>query len=232
MIYYKTLDYLSVRTEPTTAAERLGIIRPNMVVYGLDESVEDASGIIWNKVYAPLLSGFWREGYVAESYNTNDLLRPFVPHVQLGSPFPHGCSVTQLFAENPSSYSWLDMVGHNGIDLSGGFRSVVHAIAFGVVMLGQDAGYGKYVRIEGESLITVYAHLDEHRIAHGVYAQAGQVIGTQGNTGNSSATHLHIDIRKKSDMAENGFKGRVDPFPYLDRSRFLFPAYCKLLQWK
>ena len=42
---------------------------------------------------------------------------------------------------------------------------------------------------------TEYMHLDSILVGYGDVAR-GQVIGTMGNTGNSSGTHLHFTVRK------------------------------------
>ncbi|MDO4459469.1 MAG: M23 family metallopeptidase [Clostridia bacterium] len=77
--------------------------------------------------------------------------------------------------------------------------------------------YGNLVIIEHEpfwsgpiqiTLQTYYAHLSEIKVQWGQEVKRGQVIGTSGNSGNSSGPHLHYEIR------ENG--ARVNPFKYID----------------
>ena len=55
-----------------------------------------------------------------------------------------------------------------------------------------------------------YAHLDEHRVSPGTYVQAGEPIGTVGNTGNARTTapHLHFGIYRRG-------SGAIDPFPFV-----------------
>jgi murein DD-endopeptidase MepM/ murein hydrolase activator NlpD len=43
--------------------------------------------------------------------------------------------------------------------------------------------------------MTVYAHILENLVKVGDWVEQGQVIGTVGSTGRSSAPHLHFEIR-------------------------------------
>jgi len=101
---------------------------------------------------------------------------------------------------------------HAGIDLCGGFGAPVRSILDGRVTrvvnhfasndgwLGHPGGFGNVVFIEHEGgIVTVYAHLMSNVTVHmGERVNAGQVIGFQGNSGNSSGTHLHFEWRENS----------------------------------
>lgn len=99
--------------------------------------------------------------------------------------------------------------GHQGYDLVGyknGFATNIQvaSIAEGKVThagpgTGSYASYGNYVEIEVGNLLYHYAHLaviDEH-ISIGATIPKGTVLGIMGNTGVSTGTHLHLDIRNK-----------------------------------
>ncbi len=47
----------------------------------------------------------------------------------------------------------------------------------------------------GGTIFVMYAHLAERRVQDGQTLAPGQVIGTCGNTGNSEAPHLHLEVR-------------------------------------
>ena len=90
---------------------------------------------------------------------------------------------------------------HRGIDmvLSDGN---IHPTKEGVVVFaGVKSGYGKCVDIEHRkegalgSVITHYAHLDKIFVSQGQYVTKQDVIGIQGNTGQSTGYHLHYEIR-------------------------------------
>ena len=56
-----------------------------------------------------------------------------------------------------------------------------------------DASYGNYVVIEKDGYITKYAHMDTLSVSTGQVVTHGTVIGTTGNTGSSTGSHLHIE---------------------------------------
>lgn len=59
-------------------------------------------------------------------------------------------------------------------------------------------GYGNLIIIRHDNgLETFYAHLSEMNVKPGDWVTAGQVIGKGGNTGRSTGSHLHYEIRYK-----------------------------------
>ena len=61
---------------------------------------------------------------------------------------------------------------------------------------GWERVYGRVVKIwPPDDLMTVYAHNLENLVKVGDWVDQGQVIGTVGSTGRSSAPHLHFEIR-------------------------------------
>ena len=59
-------------------------------------------------------------------------------------------------------------------------------------------GYGNLIIIRHDNgLETFYAHLSEINVKPGDWVTAGQVIGKGGNTGRSTGSHLHYEIRYK-----------------------------------
>ena len=59
-------------------------------------------------------------------------------------------------------------------------------------------GYGNLIIIRHDNgLETFYAHLSETNVKPGDWVTAGQIIGKGGNTGRSTGSHLHYEIRYK-----------------------------------
>ena len=122
--------------------------------------------------------------------------------------------ITQVFGEHPDWYAAWGLSGHEGLDYSATVGTHVKAAHAGTVTRGSDpTGYGLYIAIEGPEVRTMYAHLSQ-QIAVGSVA-AGDVIGLSGNTGNSTGPHLHFGVRPKPTAWGNGYKGYVDPEPWL-----------------
>jgi murein DD-endopeptidase MepM/ murein hydrolase activator NlpD len=87
---------------------------------------------------------------------------------------------------------------HDGIDISGIVNSGVIATANGIVKcVKKDTyGYGNYIIIDhGNGYETRYAHLNKINVIKNQYVSKGELIGLVGNTGLSTAPHLHYEVR-------------------------------------
>lgn len=89
---------------------------------------------------------------------------------------------------------------HAGVDYVGAFRTKVYATNNGRVKIaGRKGAYGNLVEIEhGLGITTRYGHLDKVLVKPGQKVFKGQAIGLQGNTGRSTGTHLHYEVRYKN----------------------------------
>ena len=103
--------------------------------------------------------------------------------------------------------SKIDM--HHGVDLGVAIGTPVHAMARGTVTVaGPKSGYGYAVMIDhGLGWVTLYGHLDRVDVSVGDRVRAGQRVGLSGNTGLSTAPHLHFEVRR--------FGRSRDPVPLL-----------------
>jgi len=86
---------------------------------------------------------------------------------------------------------------HTGIDIKAPVGTPVYATESGTV---QEAGFhekkGNYVVIEHDSIYsTTYYHLSEILVKEGKAVKMGQKVGKTGNTGLSTAPHLHYEVR-------------------------------------
>jgi murein DD-endopeptidase MepM/ murein hydrolase activator NlpD len=104
---------------------------------------------------------------------------------------------------------------HKGIDLAYKQGTPIISTANGkVIEKGYDVtGFGNYILIRHKyGFFTKYAHMDKVYVREGETVKQGQVVGTMGNTGLSTAPHLHYEVRIGSQV--------VDPERYLNiRSR-------------
>jgi murein DD-endopeptidase MepM/ murein hydrolase activator NlpD len=87
---------------------------------------------------------------------------------------------------------------HRGIDIAVPIGTPVRAAGGGTVAAaGFDADYGFFVLLRHPSgYETMYGHTSRLLAAEGDEVQAGQVIGLSGNSGRSTAPHLHFEIRR------------------------------------
>lgn len=88
---------------------------------------------------------------------------------------------------------------HPGIDFATSEGTPVFATADGVVYeVGYDSLYGNYIEIRhGKYYETFYGHLQSAIVRKGERVEMNQIVGYVGNTGRSSAPHLHFEVRHK-----------------------------------
>lgn len=86
---------------------------------------------------------------------------------------------------------------HEGLDIAAPVGTPVIAPADGIVKrVGYDRGYGRFIEIDhGYGISTLYAHLSETLVHLGQKVKRGEIIGRVGNTGRSTAPHLHYEVR-------------------------------------
>ncbi len=99
---------------------------------------------------------------------------------------------------------------HAGIDFAVKRGTSVAATASGVVVFaGWDKIMGNLVIINhDDNYQTLYGHNDKLLVEKGQEVLKGDIIAFSGNTGRSSAPHLHYEIRKDGES--------IDPTQYLD----------------
>jgi murein DD-endopeptidase MepM/ murein hydrolase activator NlpD len=94
---------------------------------------------------------------------------------------------------------------HAGLDISGTTGDVITASKSGTVTYaGFQRDYGYLVILKHvDDYYTFYAHNSSIKVRMGEMVTQGQVIAFMGNTGRSTGTHLHFEIRKN--------KTRINP---------------------
>lgn len=97
---------------------------------------------------------------------------------------------------------------HPGIDIKVPIGTPIHAFANGIVtkVEYQKTGFGKFILIAHPKfpdpkdtrkkimIYSVYAHLSEQLVREGDTVKKGQIIAKSGNTGMTTAPHLHFQI--------------------------------------
>lgn len=93
------------------------------------------------------------------------------------------------------SYLWANC--HTGEDFSAPSGTPILAVATGVITeAGWDGAYGyKTVITHEDGTETWYAHQTQILVSVGETVRAGEQIGTVGSTGNSTGSHLHLEVR-------------------------------------
>ena len=86
---------------------------------------------------------------------------------------------------------------HTGLDFNGYEGQSIMAVAGGVVTsVGYDGSYGnKTVVTLDDGTEIWYGHQSSFGVSEGDVVRAGEVIGYIGSTGNSTGSHLHVEVR-------------------------------------
>lgn len=96
---------------------------------------------------------------------------------------------------------------HTGIDMVKEHQAPIQAFTDGTVLYAgfgrKDTGLGGYGNVvlmkDKNNCGQLYAHLDSVSVIKGQDFNKGEVIGRQGNTGISTGTHLHYEVRKEAE---------------------------------
>ncbi|MCE3233430.1 MAG: peptidase [Rickettsiaceae bacterium] len=105
---------------------------------------------------------------------------------------------------------------HTGVDLVGGDKAKVFSSAPGKVRFsGFYGAYGRLIEIDhGSGITTRYGHLEKILVEEGEPIEKGQLIGIQGNSGRSTGTHLHYEVRYNNKA--------YDPKNFLKAGKYVF----------
>ena len=105
---------------------------------------------------------------------------------------------------------------HEGTDFAASYGTPIFATADGVVTYADwDNGYGRLIKIQHDfGIETRFGHLSQIRVEVGQRVSRGDRIGDMGNSGRSTGTHLHYEIRF-------GAKA-VNPMTFIKAARDVF----------
>jgi murein DD-endopeptidase MepM/ murein hydrolase activator NlpD len=105
---------------------------------------------------------------------------------------------------------------HEGQDLAGDYGSPIYATADGTITYaGWESGYGRLIKIQHDfGIETRYGHLSQIRVEVGQRVSRGDRIGDMGNSGRSTGTHLHYEIRLSGTA--------VNPMTFIKAARDVF----------
>jgi murein DD-endopeptidase MepM/ murein hydrolase activator NlpD len=159
--------------------------------------------------------------------------------IYLALPLEGDCAVVQFWGDNTDyyrqfNYNSVPLKGHMGVDFLVTTTTYVVAVDPGrVTEIGEEqGGFGAYVKIEHRWGESFYAHVDTLLIDSGQRVTRGARIAIIDNLGPvttpvepySRQSYLHFGIRIKPFNRFDGWGGFVDPLPYLDPAKLVFPS--------
>lgn len=117
-------------------------------------------------------------------------------------PIPNA-RITGHFGETGGPY----LQPHKGLDFSAVVGTPVRAAHDGIIHNAEGEREGLCVWLRDGQIATIYAHLSRQTRQPGEKVSAGEIIGLSGNSGASTAPHLHFGLRIAAEY--------VDPELYL-----------------
>ena len=150
---------------------------------------EDSETVIDDLFEKPVVIA---SGY--STYNGAKIINSSSPSAEvlgIGLITPTSGIITSRFGPRSSG-------NHTGLDIAGPVGTPIAAAAGGTVVFSGWDGYGLGYAVKishGNGVETVYGHCSTLYVTTGETVEAGQAIAAMGSTGNSTGSHLHLEIR-------------------------------------
>lgn len=160
---------------------------------GLDLKVKQLEDVIASMptvTKSPVITSRDLENIDLHEKELEDAIKNFVNYQQY---IPNFCPLAELILTKP----YLPKRNHYGIDLAGKVGEPVYATASGVVIAVNlnDEIYGQMLVLDHlNGYKTKYGHNSHINVEVGTFVHKGEQIAEVGNTGISSAPHLHFEI--------------------------------------
>lgn len=132
------------------------------------------------------------------------------------SPFTAKCHMTTPFKKKGS---WAAGY-HTGEDWVGDDNRQLVAPTSGTVSyVSSEGAYGKHIIIHtDDKKCILMAHMESIAVKQGQRLKAGDKVGIEGSTGNSTGRHLHIEVESGWDW--NYAQNLLKPSDYIDFNNF------------
>lgn len=199
-IFTKLEEALTVSVEPLDKMFREAGMAPDDLIDAVREGYSGQGGpltpISFSTSGATPSPEELRANAILGSLDRMNLYRIAAFKVPLAPPLRDAYRLTSSFgARNDPTRGGTRM--HEGLDMAGAYGTPVYATADGVVISAGWAGaYGRLIKIKHDfGIETRFAHLSQIRVEVGQRVSRGDRIGDMGNSGRSTGTHTHYEIR-------------------------------------
>ena len=152
---------------------------------------------------------------ILQDLDTLNLYRIAAFKVPLGVPLQSRFRLTSGFGGRNDPINGSARM-HEGQDLAGDYGTSIFATADGTVTYaGWEGGYGRLIKIRHIfGIETRYGHLSQIDVKVGQKISRGEKIGAMGNSGRSTGTHLHYEVRLSGKP--------VNPMTFIKAARDVF----------
>ncbi|MFI6871608.1 M23 family metallopeptidase [Nocardia sp. NPDC050406] len=210
--------------EADTVADAAEMSEPAAEVVEEQEAVDEVAlvaetpSVTAEPVAAPVATPFGLTGLPVEiagplaqaEQAIKDLQQQLAPPVPMIAPQIAAPAVLPIGGQISSGFGSRWGAFHYGVDIADALGTPIHSAMGGTVLeSGPASGFGMWVRVlQDDGTTAVYGHINESFVHEGQRVNAGDVIATVGNRGQSTGPHLHLEI-----WDANG--GKIDPVAWL-----------------
>lgn len=123
------------------------------------------------------------------------------PELQTANKFSLSSPLQNIYITSPFGYRQDPFTAkskfHNGIDLRANYEPC-YAMLDGIVdRISFDKRSGNFITLRHGNYTVSYCHLSTIIVTKGMFVKAGMPIALTGNSGRSTAPHLHLTIKYK-----------------------------------
>ncbi|MBI1171222.1 peptidoglycan DD-metalloendopeptidase family protein [bacterium] len=200
VIFGKLEDALTVSVEPLQKMFKAAGLNPDDLISAVKSGYSGQGGPLSPISFSTMgLSGSpdeTRANAILQGLDTLNLYRIAAFKVPLGLPLRTTFRYTSGFGVRGDPINGSNRM-HEGQDMAGDYGSSVYATADGTVTYaGWESGYGRLIKItHAFGIETRYGHLSQIEVNVGQKVSRGEKIGDMGNSGRSTGTHLHYEVR-------------------------------------
>ena len=200
VIFGKLEEALTVSVEPLDRMFRAAGLNPDDLISSVKSGYSGQGGPLSPISLSTMgLSGSpdeTRANAILEGLDTLNVYRIAAYKVPLGMPVKAAIRFTSGFGGRNDPINGSSRM-HEGQDLAGDYGTAIYATADGTVTFaGWENGYGRLIKVQHAfGIETRYGHLSQIEVNVGQKVSRGEKIGDMGNSGRSTGTHLHYEVR-------------------------------------
>ncbi len=200
VIFAKLEEALTVSVQPLDKMFRAAGLNPDDLIAAVKTGYSGQGGPLSPIAFSTIgLSGSpdeTRANAILQGLDTLNMYRIAAFKVPLGLPLKTAFRFTSGFGGRNDPINGSDRM-HEGQDLAGDYGTPIYSTADGTVSFaGWEGAYGRLIKVQHAfGIETRYGHLSQIDVNVGQKVSRGEKIGDMGNSGRSTGTHLHYEVR-------------------------------------
>lgn len=222
VIFGKLEEALTVSVEPLNKMFRSAGLNPDKLIASVRSGYSGQGGPLSPIAFSAMglsssegAADQARANAILQGLDELNMYRIAAYKVPLGLPLKTRFRFTSGFGTRDDPINGSARM-HEGQDLAGDYGSPVYSTGDGTVTYaGWENGYGRLIKVSHAfGIETRYGHLSQIEVHVGQKVSRGEKIGDMGNSGRSTGTHLHYEVRLSGDA--------VNPMTFIRAARDVF----------